>query len=182
MLVQTLVPLALGLLLLGWYIHIQINAAKPDPVVLKRAVLYEVPAELESKFTAKEMHIFRMVFSSMDKGDDSSGHIDKAELVAMIMELSPEITLEDAEREADVMMKEASTDGDLEISLSELLQAVSTARREGRTSGFSTLVDKVEAKVTKQAGGDVIYAILTLTFLVLISTSTLLFNFFKCHE
>jgi hypothetical protein len=50
------------------------------------------------------------------------------------------------------------------------------------TASFSLspfLPHKVEGKLTKVAGQEISYAFLTLTFLVLVGSSTILFNYFK---
>jgi hypothetical protein len=77
------------------------------------------------------------------------------------------------------MMKEADLNGDSDIDFGEFLVLMHRSRRQGKSTEFASLADKVEAKVNFQPGAGVIYAFLTLTFLVLISTSTTLFHFFK---
>mmetsp|Transcript_38085 Transcript_38085/g.85056 ORF Transcript_38085/g.85056 Transcript_38085/m.85056 type:complete len:411 (-) Transcript_38085:203-1435(-) len=56
------------------------------------------------------------------------------------------------------------------------------ARVKGQGGHFANLVDQVEAKLVRLPGGIFIYLFLLTTFLIFISTSTTLFNFFKCHE
>ena len=80
------------------------------------------------------------------------------------------------------MLAEASADGDGDISFGEFLLMMHRARRQGRAGDFSKIVDVIEAKHSVTAGAGIIYLFLFLTFLVLISTSTTLLNFFKCQD
>jgi hypothetical protein len=64
----------------------------------------------------------------------------------------------------------------------EFLYAIKDAMVSGEESEFSKLATMIESGMKKSAGAGLIGAFLFLTFLVLISTSTLLFHFLKCDS
>jgi hypothetical protein len=177
----TLGPLVVAMVLGLVYACLVLLAANPElAALLERAASYSLPEELAGAFKPKEEKDFRKVFAAIDK--DGGGSIDSGELSTMAMQINPEATEQEVRTEVEAMLSEASLDGDQEISFGEFLLMMHRARRQGRVNKFASLADQVEAKMNKQAGGGVIYALLLLTFLVLISSSTALFHFFKCHS
>ena len=177
----TLGPLVVAAVLGLIYAYLVLVAADPDLAdILNRAASYSMPEELSGAFKQKEETNLRNIFASIDA--DGGGSVDKEELSRVAMQLNPDSTQEDIEKEVSAMISEASLDGDQEISFPEFLLMLHRARRQGRTNMFASLADQVESKMNRKAGSGVIYSLLLLTFLVLISTSTALLHFFKCQS
>ena len=182
---STVGPLVVAAILGLIYLAMLATAEKEDPQIAKSAASYTCPDELVGAFKAAEEDKFRKMFALMDS--DGGGVVDKDELLKVTVLLDPlkgidDTPGDDIEKAVANMLKEASLDGDAEISFGEFLLVMHRARRQGRTKMFTQLVDKVDARLNKQTGSGVIYALLTLTFLVLISTSTALFHFLKCNS
>ena len=118
-----------------------------------------------NRFEPSEVEKLKLAFAVADV--DGSGSIDKAELEKM--EKALKMT-----REGD-----AGEDGD--ITFGEFMLIIHRARQKRESSNFSDLLDKMDASLVKKSvGTSVEYLFLLLTFLVLISSSTVLFHFFKC--
>ena len=121
---------------------------------------------------------------------DESGSISRNELKLVISEFRPELSEEEVEAEVEHFFAEANsqaaenddgTEGDDDaIDFQEFLQAMYNARRDGKTTKFSTMADNVEAQIRGQ-GQIICYFFLTLTYIVFISTSTKIFSFLKCQ-
>jgi len=60
--------------------------------------------------------------------------------------------------------------------------AVNQSRQLRFQTSFSTLLDKVDARVKRTPGRGFFYAILFVTFLFLISSSTMLFRYHLCKQ
>jgi len=56
------------------------------------------------------------------------------------------------------------------------------ARIHGAETKFSTLLDLVDARVSRKPGQGIFYAMMLVTFLFLISSSTMLFHYLLCTE
>ena len=180
MVIVTMGPIVLcsGLLLI--YIALITTTSKVDQEHQKRAASYILPKKLDGAFKADELNTFRKVFALFDA--DGGGLIDKDELKDIVQE----IKADDDESDFDVglMMSEVRLDlnGDHCVSFEEFLLMMHRIRHQGRVMQFGLLANAIEAKMNRHTGSKVIYALLLLTFLVLISSSSALFHFFPCQE
>lgn len=131
-----------------------------------------VPIDLEGKFTDAEVGNLRATFCTYDV--DGSGSIDKEELRKVLHEFK----YDDAE--VDKIFEEANVDGDEIITFHEFITLMDKERHDGQSSTFAIVAERLEFKVNLQRSQTVFYLFLTVTFLVLIGNSTMLFQFFKC--
>ena len=99
----------------------------------------------------------------------------------MIKEFSPNLLDTDIEERALEVIAAAETSGNGGISFADFIIIMDKARNQRQSSPFSELADKIEANVTKVAGQMVFYIFLAVTFLALVATSTVLFNYFKVN-
>ena len=67
------------------------------------------------------------------------------------------------------------------VNFAEFMLLMHQGRVQNNGSAFATLADKVDAKLNRIPGQGVINALLLLTFLVLIGSSSIVFHFFKVH-
>ena len=180
MLVVTMVPIALSLFLLVAY-HYDVKQKKaPDHTLEKRMETLAVPKSMQGLFEDKQEQKLRKVFASFDvKG---VGTIDETDLKLVLKRFTPNASEEDAIIAVSEMVSQISIDGDLEIDFGEFLYAMYQCNSGESESTFASLVDLVSAKVNKPAGQFVINIFLVLTFLILLSTSTTVFHYLKCHQ
>jgi hypothetical protein len=132
-----------------------------------------LPKELEGQFTEEEIGNLRATFCTYDA--DGSGTIDKQELAKVLKEFQY------AEAEVDKIFEEANVDGDQVITFAEFILLVGKERRDHQSSStFALVAERLEFKVNLQRSQTIFYVFLTVTFLVLIGNSTMLFQYFKC--
>ena len=180
MVIMTIGPVVLcsGLLLV--YIALITTKSKVDQAFQKRAASYISPEKLDGAFKADELNTFRKVFALFDV--DGGGQIDKDELKNIVRQIKANEDELDFDALIDVMLSEADLNGDRSVSFEECLLMLHRIRHQGRVMQFGLLANAVEAKMKRHTGSRVIYALLLLTFLVLISSSSALFHFFTCQE
>lgn len=176
----TVGPLVLGMLLVFAYMVTVLTNTKSDKELELRINKYVIPERLMEYFSSRERQSLKRTFAAFDVRDN--GEIDCEELQAAIEKFNPEESKEHVEAKVAAMVAEANIDGDTTISFQEFLFVLVRARKKGSTSQFSMLVDKVEADANHGAGQHLFYALLLLSYLVLVSTSTALFHFFKVRS
>jgi hypothetical protein len=178
MLVMTLVPLAVAALLLTAYLFVNLTGRKAG--VAGPDNNYELPDELNGSFNKKEMATLREVFHELDA--DRNGEVTLKEIVKVMKEHSPNLEDVDIEEHAQKVIAAVDTSGNGGITFADFIKVMDKARNHRKRSPLSELADKIEASATKIAGQMLFYAFLALTFLVLVATSTVLFNYFKCRS
>jgi len=178
---QTMVPILVSLVMGIVLVLLLIKSCIDSRIPAKQRRLmdaYEAPEELLADFKPEEVEGFRKVFFKYDA--DGSGSIDRQELGMIVKEFDKSAT----EEQVDRIFAEANPDGDLTITFAEFLATMKAAKGadgEG-SSEFASLGDKVAASMRNEQAQLVISLFLTLTYLVLISCSTSLLHYFKCHE
>ena len=182
MLVMTLAPLAVAAVLgLVYIILTTAEANKAKKILGARMARYEAQDDLldvnRNGFDFDVVEKLKRVFAVAD--GDGNGFIKKEELTVMIEVLSPKATAEENGASLDKMMSEVDVGRDGGVSFGEFMRIMHRARHE---VGFSALLDKMDPSVNKSMGSSVVNLFLLLTFLVLISSSTVLFHFFKCDD
>jgi hypothetical protein len=180
MITMTLVPLAIAALLLMAYIFVNFTGRRKARVPEQEAKNYELPDKLKSVFNKKEMDTLRGVYCEFDA--DGSGKITVREVVKVMKEHTPNQADLPIEKRAQEVIAAADTSGNGSITFADFITVMDKARNQQKGSSFSELADKIEASRTKVAGQMFFYTFLVLTFLVLVSTSTVLFNYFKCRS
>ena len=182
MLSVTLGPLAVAAMLgLVYFVVTTAEARKTKERLGERMATYEVPAELlhhHNSFSSDDIEKFKRVFAVADC--DGSGSIDKDELKTIVETFTPGAASEEVDALVGKMMNEGDAAEDGEISFGEFMHIIHQARHEHKGGKFSELLDKMDASVNKSTGTIIVYLFLLLTFLVLISSSTTIFHFFKC--
>ena len=182
MLSVTLGPLAVAAMLgLVYFVVTTAEARKTKERLGERMATYEVPAELlhhPNSFGSDDIEKSKRVFAVADC--DGSGSIDKDELKTIVETFTPGATSEEIDALVGKMMNEGDAAEDGEISFGEFMHIIHQARHEHKGGKFSELLDKMDASVNKSTGTIIVYLFLLLTFLVLISSSTTIFHFFKC--
>jgi hypothetical protein len=152
---------------------------------------YVLPSHLEPHFTPKQKHDFRRTFAEFDA--DGGGEINFGEFQKVI-ELFDHGASDDTVRG---MFEAADSDKSGEISFGEFMTSIHKAREEqakhrdlaakngqqhDKASEFALMADKIDAKVQLGRKNLIAQLFLLMTFLVLIGSSSSVFNFFKCDE
>ena len=142
---------------------------------------YKVPSKFKKSLGAGEIYTLKRVFRELDVNGE--GNVDKTELAAVLAQMYGAMTTDEVQAAVGELVMEANQDSDAQsISFKGFLLSMLRARREGRTSTFSSLADKIEARIIKTKGQSTIYVLLVLSFLILVNVSTALFQFLKCDE
>lgn len=113
---------------------------------------YAIPDSLVGVFSNREIRFFRRAFSYSD--EDFSGTSNLAQFVLF----------------------EAKT----ELSFSDYLFTMQRARLEDRQSEVSEFTDAAKAKASARQGGTIFFSFLFFSFIILISTSSAVFEYFQC--
>lgn len=174
MIMVTVMPIAMAMFLFLVNAVMGYLSSKSRDEIRKLEELYQLSEDQLGVFDDKEITSFRSTFAAYDV--DYSGAVNKAEL---------KLILEDFEQDASEanvnrIFAEANHDGDSKITFSEFIEMLHRERHERNASSFAVLAERVDFKTNKEREQSFFYLFLLLTFLVLISTSTKLFQYFKC--
>ncbi len=130
-------------------------------------------SEEAKRIPRSEQRRIAHIFRTFDKSGD--GEIDRTELFDVVKMLGQEnITA----FELDEMIEEADTGGDDTISFVEFLEIFVKGSKNGK---FHRIVSAVESNSLVQTQ-DFLQVFLIITFVVLISSSTAVIHFFRCHD
>ena len=66
------------------------------------------------------------------------------------------------------------------LSFGDFMYAVRRTRQEGRETEFSLIVDASEAEANQQKGDSMFFLLLLFSFVILIGTSSTVFEYFQC--
>lgn len=180
MFVTTAVPVAICALLGALYMLLRIRERATEreraAAGMRLLNVYVVPKSLQGAFTDLELSSIRRTFAEFDK--DGSGSITKPELTQVLVNLNQDLTAD----AIDAMFDRQDTDKSGTIDFAEYLAALHESRHEGVVSDFAVGAQKLENALNKGGGSQVVFqCFLLLTFLVLISASTAVFNTLRCH-
>jgi len=191
--VTSLAPLALCAVLAVAYKAVMVHAELTGKTFRPKAshlAKYSIPEALESAFTAREVLSYKRTFAYFD--DDESGEIDEAELASIIVKINKRDTdrgeamptaEDDAARIAKILAdsrKSGAPEG--VVSFASFVFTIQQARKRGKPSSLSTLVDFAEGETNRTYGQSIMYLILFVTFLVLAGNSTTLLHYFNCRS
>ena len=137
-------------------------------------------------YASKELHVYfgkriegyRKIFKHFDT--DSSGELDKDEIMKMFSEIDLDATKNEIDEYASAFVTAMDKGGSGSIKFSEFVAGMRVALEQPHCCKFASIAAKIDAKATQSRGQLVFYLILLLTFLVLVSTSTTIFHYFSC--
>ena len=140
--------------------------------------------KVDEAFSDLEKLNLRLAFQYIDTDFSKVITSDELKAAASSIDLNRDSNSPAANLDAQLrsFFMEIAQDGQNRIDFGAFAQAMYRARIEGQGGHFAHLVDEVEARVTKVPGAAIVYAALLLTFLVLISTSTMIFQYFSCED
>jgi hypothetical protein len=177
MVLQTLGPLGVVALLWIAFLFERSKSTKVLTDLKKRAETYDAGA-LESAFEPKELTLYKITFSMFDL--DGGGTVDKDEFSAVLQSFNPEKSQEEVVLEVASVFAQVDERHSGNIDFIEFLISLHRVRKQGKgSSAFTDLIGKVEAEINRTAGGGIMYAILLISFVVLVGTSTTIFHFLK---
>ena len=172
-------PLLVVALLMGaWALQVRLAKRKLPSV---NDLGLELPKSVAGIFTDSEADKLKQAFAFLDK--DGSGTISMEEVAATLKAFD----LDASEGHLDMIFKEVlqkgapgskgTPRGRSEISFDSFAKAIAASKIEGRSTSLGSIVDRVG----QGAGNSTIYAVLLFTFLILVSTSQTIFEFFRCQ-
>ena len=178
--VSPIVFAAFLFLLYGIQVAVRKRKAEASKKVVEQLTAqYVVPEELLLFFTRDEIATFRQAFAFFDT--DYSGIIDKQEMAQALLALG----LTPSEDFLSTLFKKVSplamSEDNPELSFGEYLKALQRTRREGRETEFSLIIDIVEERSKQQQADSMFYVLLLFSFVILIGTSTTIFEYFQCR-
>jgi len=121
---------------------------------LKDSKFYAVPEDLVQMFSNREIQVFRRTFSYFD--EDTCGTADFA----------------------DFDLFEAKA----ELSFGDYMYAIQRARAEDRQSELSDFIGATEVKANARQGEYIIFTLMLFSFIILIGTSSTIFEYFQCES
>lgn len=158
--VDTLVGVTLGPLffvvflasLFGLEVTFRVYKTKKLDAILRMDEHYAIPDDLVHVFSTEEIPVMRRTFSYFDK--DTCGRADFAQFA---------------------LFEEKG-----KLAFSEYLYTIQRARLKNRQSEISDFMDAAEAKANARQGEYIIFTLLLFTFIILIGTSSTIFEYFQC--
>ena len=126
--------------------------AKSSQKLMEKHAQYAIPEELIKVFSKSDIATFRRAFAFFDT--DLSGKV-----AGSLFALTKENPV---------------------LSFGDFMYAVQQTRQEGRETEFSLLVDAAEAEANQQKGNSIFFVLLLFSFVVLIGTSSTVFEYFQC--
>ena len=170
MVLVTMGPICIAICIGIAFTLVKLAAAKP----FEKGHLesYIVPDKFAEIFTKKELLDLKVIFGMIDV--TARGSINKLELKIAAENYDPENI-----GEIMLLFEDKSSKP---IQFQQFLEITHNARLTGSAKGLASLSDKIEAVVSARPEQKIIGAFLTLTFLVMIKSSTNLLHFFKCDE
>jgi hypothetical protein len=151
----TLAPLAFAAFLCLLYILQTANRKlkeKSAQKLVEKHAQYAIPEELISVFSKSEVATFRRAFAFFDT--DLRGNVDGS-----LFALSKEHPV---------------------LSFVDFMYAVQRSRQEGCETELLLLVNAAEAKANQQKGDSMFFLLLLFSFVILIGTSSTVFEYFQC--
>ena len=149
---------------------------------------YPIPDDDEFKmkmsmYHSAELNRFRRAFKHCDSEDGGDGKVDKSEMTLVVREFNADSTEDEVKKLVDDFFLTADKDGGGEIEFKEFMEAIYAASQSGGTEAdFAAMVQQVQMKATKGQSEVIFTLFLLLTFLVLISSSSTIFNYLKCDR
>jgi len=171
MIVMTAAPVIVTafLFLIFLFISLYLDASESDSRLRK---IYPEPKEFPP-FTEEDMKRHRRAFHHCDA--DSGGTIVKEEMKKIVREYNSEFSEEEIDAQVSEFFKN-DVDGSSRIEFKEFLGALATSQDPGV---FVTL-NELQKKTAHSHGDSIFNLFLILTFLVLVSSSSAVFNCFQC--
>jgi len=167
----------LFILLVQYFKQTRLDMTESKHVAVDDSSSYSASEELQV-FFRKKIKNYRKIFKYFDK--DSSGELDRDEVLNMFSEIDLDATKKEIEDNVSGFFSAVDQDGSGEINFGEFLAGLRVALEQPQSCKFASLAAKIDAKATQSRGQLVFYLMMLLTFLVLVSTSTTIFHYFSC--
>jgi len=139
--------------LFGLEVAFQKYKSKKLEATLRHDERYAIPDDLAFFYSVKELRSLRRIFFYLDKGKKG-----KAEDVGQFLLFQ----------------------GKSELSFSDYLCTLDVARLEDRQTEVTSFMLAAEAKIKARQGEYKIFTLLLLSFIILIRTSSTIFEYFQC--
>jgi len=179
---MTVLPLFMAAFLMLVYGALLAGHTKEAQEADNRRERYVVPQALTGEFSSWTIEAYRQVFGRFDA--DASGSIDRKEMASLLSEVGEDASVENV----DLILIMADSEQSRTVDFGEFLGLmVEVANSRQSSANVSEVFEKLKEKALgqqshKAARQTISYLFLLLSYLVLVTASTSLFHFWKCHS